>query len=162
MSSVSANGRVNLLGHVPISLFDSVPVDTKASAYLNATQGGWYNTPLSVAFFSEENVQSIQDTLRYQVYQTTGRTIAVQDYDALKAIMRGTFLRTSKNLPDNIKGQIQCLNSRVLEVATRSVMSGLDSYTAYIRDVSTLAVPLQLPILSSNKGEDPLEFKSWF
>ena len=162
MSSVNANGRVNLLGHAPIELFDSIPVETKASAYINATQGGWYDTPLSIGFFSEENVQSLQNTLRYNIYQKTGRTIAVQDYDSLKAIMRGTFLRTAKNLPENIKEQIQCLNSHVLEVATRSVMSGLDSYTAYIRDVSTLAVPLQLPVLSSNKGKDPLEFKSWF
>ena len=164
MSSLhkTANGRVDLLGHVPISLFDAIPVATTASAYQDATKGGWYNTPLSIAFFSEENVASLQAQLRYSVFQKTNKTIGVQDYDALKAIMRAVFLRTSKNLPDNIKGQIQCLNARTLEIATKNVLSGLESHAAYVRDVSTLPTPLLPPVLSSTKGENPLEFKGWF
>ena len=161
-SNNPANGRVDLMGHVPISLFDSIPVATTASAYQNATQGGWYNTPLSVPFFSEENVSSLQAQLRYAVFQRTSKTIGIQDYDALKAIMRAVFLRTSKNLPDNIKGQIQCLNARTLEIASKSVISGLESHEAYVRDVSVLPVPMRPPALSSTKGEKPLEFKGWF
>ena len=162
MSSSQANGRVDLLGHSPIALFDAIPVDSKATPYLNATQGGWYDTPLSVAFFSTENVGSIQNQLRHTVYKETGKTIAIQDYDTLKSIMRSVFLTASRNLAGDIKGQITRLNGHVLDVSCKSVLSGLTSYTAYIRDVSTLAVPMQLPTLSSTKGQDPLEFKRWF
>lgn len=162
MSSSQANGRVDLLGHTPIALFDAIPVDSKPTPYLNATQGGWYDTPLSIAFFSEENVGSLQNQLRYSIYKKTGKTIAIQDYDTLKSIMRGVFLTTSRNLAGDIKGQIACLNGHVLDAACTSVLSGLASYTAYIRDVSTMAVPMQLPTLSSTKGQDPLEFKRWF
>jgi len=162
MPSSQANGRVDLLGHSPIALFDAIPVDSKATPYLNATQGGWYDTPLSMAFFSTENVGSIQNQLRHSVYKKTGKTIAIQDYDTLKSIMRSVFLTASRNLAGDIKGQITCLNGHVLDVSCKSVLSGLTSYTAYIRDVSTLAVPMQLPTLSSTKGQDPLEFKRWF
>ena len=159
---MSGNGRVNLLGHAPIALFDSIPVKAKASAYLNATEGGWYNTPLSIAFFSEENVQAMQDRLRYDVHKATGSVIGIQDYDSLKAIMRAVFLRTSRNLPTEIKDQIRCMNDQSIAIATKSVLSGLASHQAYVRDVSTLAVPLQMPVLSSTKGENTLEFKGWF
>ena len=162
MSSLQANGRVDLLGHAPIALFDAIPVDVKPTPYLNATKGGWYNTPLSMAFFSTENVRSIQNQLRHTVYMKTGKTIAVQDYDTLKSIMRAVFLTASRNLAGDIQGQITRLNSHVLDISSKSVISSLTSYTAYIRDVSTLAVPMQLPTLSSTKGQDPLEFKRWF
>lgn len=162
MTSHSANGRVDLLGHVPIALYDTVPVKTTASTYQDATKGGWYNTPLSIAFFSEENIQSLQDQLRYGVFKETNSIIGVQDYDALKAIMRAVFLRTSKNLPTNIKGQITCLNARTLEIAMKSVLSGLASHAAYVRDVSVLPVPMRHPVQSSTKGENTLEFKGWF
>ena len=157
-----ANGRVDLLGHVPIALFDAIPVETKASAYLNATQGGWYNTPLSVAFFSAENVQALQDHLRFKVHEKTHHTIGIQDYDALKAIMRGVFLRTSRNLPTDIKKQISCLNNQTMSIALGNVLNSLASHQAYVRDISTLPVPMQTPVLSSTKGQNTLEFKGWF
>lgn len=158
----SANGRVDLLGHAPIMLFDAIPVSTTASEYQDATKGGWYETPLSVAFFSKENITSLQDQLRFTVFQKTNNVIGIQDYDALKAIMRAVFLRTSKNLPENISGQIQCLNARTLEISVKSVLSGLESHAMYVRDVSILPTPMRPPILSSTKGEQPLEFKRWF
>jgi hypothetical protein len=161
-ATTTGNGRVDLLGHAPIALFDPIPVETKASAYLNATQGGWYNTPLSIAFFSAENVQALQNQLRFAVFEKTNFAIGIQDYDTLKSIMWAVFLRTSRNLPTNLKSQIQCLNSRTLEIATRSVLSGLESHIAYVRDISTLAVPPRNPILTSTKGQQPLEFKGWF
>jgi len=100
------NGRVDILGPNlpdPFSLYDKIPV-AQTTSYKDALQGNWTKSPLSCAFFSAENIQIIQNGIRAGVYNSSkGRyTVAPQNEDTLKIIMRSIFLQSAMNLPTNI------------------------------------------------------------
>ena len=99
-----ANGRVNLLEHTNdiFTLYDKIPVNQKATAYTDALTGNWTDSPLSIAFFSKENVQINQDAIRAIVHKKTNKVISEQNEDILKIIMRSIFLQYSANDSTNI------------------------------------------------------------
>ena len=68
----------------------------------------------------------------------------------------------SKNVAQDIPGQIQALNDLVLNYAVNQVYGEAEGYMKYKRDASTLVMPLSLPILSSMKSSKQLELKKWF
>jgi hypothetical protein len=165
MSSLSVNGRVNILNdnsNDVFQLFDKIPVNNKASAYTDAMMGNWSATNLSRAFFSTSNIIILQNGIRAQVYKRTRKFIGQQSEDNLKIVMRSIFLQNAANLPKDITGQIVALNKTVYDYCVPSVINELDGYVKYIRDVSTLAVPMSRPMYSSMRGSNPLEFKAWF
>jgi hypothetical protein len=165
MDCTRTNGRVNITGPVTSVLFsmqDRVPV-SQCAGYRDAMVGNWYNTRLSDAFFSERNIQVIQNGLRAGVYQMShGQyTVAEQNCDELKIIMRSVFLQYSKNLPGDIAGQIAVLNAQVLSYAVKQVYGEAQGYMRYKQDVSTLVVPLPAPVLSYTNDKQ-LELKHFF
>jgi uncharacterized membrane protein YvbJ len=118
---------------------------------------------LSNAFFSKENTQIIQNGIRAGVYKKSGetQTISEQDYDTLKIIMRNVFLENSKNQPNNIRQQIAELNQIVLNYCIDQVMGELKGYMTYLKDITTMHVPIDHPKMSNVKHKD-LQMKSWF
>ena len=52
-------------------------------------------TPLTFLFFSDKNIQNIQNILRYNVYKQTNYTIDNQSTNELMIIMRSLFLEYS-------------------------------------------------------------------
>jgi len=159
------NGRVNIKSPNTSSLFqmyDKIPAN-QCVTFRNATEGLWNQTDLSQAFFSQQNIQIIQNGIRAGVYhKSNGQyTICQQDCDSLKIIMRSVFLQYSANQPKNISQQIEELNKIVLNYCIQQVYSEAQGYMKYIDDASTLVVPIAHPIQSSNTDRQ-LEFKRWF
>jgi hypothetical protein len=76
--------------------------------------------------------------------------------------MRSVFLQYSANRPDHITEQIKALNNKVLAYCVPNIVGEIDGYLKYRRDISTLAMPLQMPAKISNKGSKGLELKPWF
>ena len=160
------NGRVDILGPNdpdPFSLYDKIPV-RQNTAYQNALEGNWNPNVLSCAFFSSDNIQIIQNSIRAGVYEASkGRfKIGPQNEDSLKIIMRSIFLQSALNLPTHIEEQIKALNKLVTDYAVPQVSSEATAYIKYKNDVSNLAVPLANPAYVSQKGQFPLELKPWF
>jgi hypothetical protein len=163
--SKSSNGRVDIKSPNTLNLFalyDKIPAH-QCSSYRNPTEGLWENTLLSTIFFSKENIQILQNGIRAGIYhKSKGQyVIPPQDCDALKIIMRSTFLQHASNQPDNIKDQIIQLNEMVLNYCIQQVYSEAQGYIKYISDVSTLAIPMAPPVMA-NVNDKQLEFKGWF
>jgi hypothetical protein len=159
------NGRVNIKSPNTSALFemyDKIPAN-QCTTFRNATEGLWNQTPLSQAFFSQQNIQIIQNGIRAGVYHRSNGQyiIAPQDCDSLKIIMRSVFLQYAANQPLNIPQQIEELNKMVLNYCIQQVYSEAQGYMKYVDDVSTLVVPIAHPIQASNTDRQ-LEFKSWF
>jgi len=159
------NGRVNIKSPNTSALFemyDKIPAN-QCTTFRNATEGLWNQTPLSQAFFSQQNIQIIQNGIRAGVYHRSNGQyiIAPQDCDSLKIIMRSIFLQYAANQPLNIPQQIEELNKMVLNYCIQQVYSEAQGYMKYVDDVSTLVVPIAHPIQASNTDRQ-LEFKSWF
>ena len=159
------NGRVNIKSPNTSALFqmyDKIPAN-QCLTFRNATEGLWDQTTLSQIFFSQQNIQIIQNGIRAGVYhKSNGQyTIGPQDCDSLKIIMRSVFLQYSANQPKNIPQQIAELNKIVLNYCIQQVYSEAQGYMKYIDDASTLVVPIAHPVQASNTDRQ-LEFKKWF
>ena len=157
---MKSNGRIDLL-HAPnpISLYDK-PVYT--SSYNDAMTGNWADTPLSIAFFSQENQQILQNGIRAGVYKMSGNKsiISQQSNSSLKIIMRAIFLEHSKNNYTDIRNQIEVLNQHVLKYSIPRIYGETQGYLKYLQDASTLVVPLSNPI--SMSLDKTLELKPFF
>ena len=161
------NGRVNIMEpdmdtSSLFKMYDKIPVSDPAS-FRNATEGIWNSTALSDAFFSKENVQNIQAEIKNGVYKKSNHQYRIcdQNEDTLKIIMRSIYLQNSKNQPDNITQQIKELNDIVIKYCVHQLYGEADGYIKYKRDVSTMSVPLSLPVSSSYKHKT-LKLKPFF
>ena len=159
------NGRVDIKTPNTSTLFqmyDKIPAN-QCVTFRNATEGLWSSSSLSQAFFSQQNIQIIQNGIRAGVYKRSNSqyVIAPQDCDSLKIIMRSVFLQYSANQPDNIPQQINQLNKIVLDYCIQQVYSEAQGYIKYINDASTLVVPISHPVMADNNDRQ-LELKSWF
>jgi len=159
------NGRINIKSPNTSALFqmyDKIPAN-QCVTFRNPTEGLWDNTSLSQAFFSQDNIQIIQNGIRAGVYhRSNGQyVIGPQDCDSIKIVMRSVFLQHAANQPNNISQQIEELNKIVLNYCIQQVYSEAQGYMKYVDDVSTLVVPIAHPVQASNTDRQ-LEFKSWF
>ena len=161
----TTNGRIDIKTPNTSALFqmyDKIPAN-QCVTFRNATEGLWSQTPLSQAFFSQQNIQIIQNGIRAGVYnRSNGQyVIGPQDCDSLKIVMRSVFLQYSANQPKNYQQQITQLNKIVLEYCVQQVYSEAQGYMKYVDDASTLVVPLAHPVMTSNNDRQ-LELKPWF
>ena len=159
------NGRVDIKTPNTSNLFqmyDKIPAN-QCVTFRNATEGLWNSTALSQTFFSNQNIQIIQNGIRFGVYKLSNGqyTIGPQDCDSLKIIMRSVFLQHSANQEHNISKQISDLNKIVCNYCVQQVYSEAQGYMKYINDVSTLVVPIAHPVMTSNNDRQ-LELKKWF
>jgi hypothetical protein len=159
------NGRIDIKSPNTSALFemyDKIPAN-QCVTFRNPTEGLWTDTYLSQAFFSQQNIQIIQNGIRAGVYhRSNGQyTIAPQDCDSLKIVMRSVYLQHAANQPNNITQQVAELNKIVLNYCIQQVYSEAQGYMKYIDDASTLVVPIAHPVMANNTDRE-LEFKTWF
>ena len=167
---IVANGRVNLLDATYSQnpqITDSTNTSltnkgTGSSSYKEAMTGNWERSVLSDTFFSRENIQIIQNGIRAGVYEMSNNqySIAEQDVDTIKTIMRAVFLEHATNNSTHVRDQIQKLNQIILEFSIKQVYGEAEGYMKYKRDVSVLPVPMAHPTHINNTKT--LELKPWF
>ena len=158
---LKSNGRVDILGPIgpQFGFADKIPV-RECTTYHDALIGTWTDTPLSVLFFSKENIQIIQNAIKKGVYDRSNKQFVIgeQNCDELKIIMRSIYLQNSENLPLNLTEQIAELNSLVLEYSIKQIYNSAVSYLKYRHDASNMYTVQNHPINSSSKG-NTLELK---
>ena len=146
------NGRVNLEEpenpDARFQMFERIAVKNKATEYRDPLTGVLEDTMLSRVFFSEGNIQIIQNGLRAGVHERSGeRNIILppQSIDVLKTFMRDTFIQYSTFEPDNITNQVERINALLLEQMVPMLYSEAIGYLKYLEDSSRLVVPMELP-----------------
>ena len=166
----SSNGRVDIINKQLnpdisklFSMYDKIPANQCAS-YRDSTLGLWTETNLSLTFFSKKNIQIIQNGIRAGVYEFSNGQylIGEQDCDSLKIIMRSIFLQHAANQNNDIQEQVFQLNQIVLDYCIGQVYGEATGYMKYLKDVSTLAVPLANPIQASQFDRKDFKLKPWF
>ena len=158
------NGRVDIISeHPPNSLLLQDKIPTNNNSFHSSLNGIQESSNLSTAFFSQQNIKIIQNAIRKGIYdKSNGQyTISEQNYDTLKIIMRSIYLQNSCNLETNITKQIITLNNLVIDYSINQIYGEVTGYIKYKNDISTLAVPMNLPIYA-NKTTNTLELKPWF
>jgi|CryBogDrversion2_2_1035213.scaffolds.fasta_scaffold10126_2 Family of unknown function (DUF5761) len=109
-------------------------------------------TPLSDAFFSDFNRETIQQKLISDIKAKTGYTIDRQPDADVQGLMRKVYVNMASNYYDNVRSQVENMNSKVLYEAESQVMTGVLQQIVYLQDISTNPVPFASPINTSTYG----------
>jgi hypothetical protein len=171
-SSSQQNGRVSLEARPSAGGFLENPqqggfghrisVDTNPAQDL--MRGNWTENKLSQTFFGPENTRIIQNEIKNEIYNRSGNkrwVIDDQSVDELQIVMRSIFLQYSKNLDNNIPGQIKVLNDLVIEWCVPRILSEIGMYQYYLNDISKLPVPMSHPASQSSAGTKSLPFRKF-
>lgn len=113
---------------------------------------GKTGSPLYQAFFSNSNVDEIQELIQDEVEKITGVSIRKQDHRDLWNVMQSVFSVNSFNPNGNIGNQVQWMNSIVARKCVSQVVTGLQMYKMYINDISLPIRPNSLPLYTSSYG----------
>lgn len=161
------NGRINIVNSddpdARFKMFEKVSVKNKSTEYREALNGLQEESVLSKVYFSEGNIQILQNGLRSGVYHMSNQEIVVppQNVDNLKIIMRSIYLQYAKHSEqESVTSQVEKLNKMVLDYAILSVYNEAKAYMNYCRDQSTLVMPMEMP-KSVDRDHKHLEFKSF-
>ncbi len=156
------NGRVNFAASVSAggslsTNFTGFDYEKKAEPEFvdDMTRGNWEQNALSTAFFSGRNIDIIQNAIRSEVYKRSGDkqwVIDPQSVDELKIVMRAQYYTYGKNLEQNIPGQVAELNKLVIDWVVPRLMSEVQHHFFYLKDISTLPVPISHPVHMSSAG----------
>jgi hypothetical protein len=124
-----------------------------------AVKGLIYNTPVSDLFFSANNIDALQQGIRYSVYRASGKhhVIGRQSDVDLILIMKGTYMEHAQHISGHTVGQVKRLNKHVLDYVVPRILTEVDTYLKYRHDVSTLPVPMERAPMMSQKGTRVLE-----
>jgi len=138
------NGVVDILGTRPeksFPLFYEEKNTENASRSLGNIHG---SNPLNKTFFSPQNVDLLQDTIRKSVFDRSNgvHIIGRQSDIELKIIMRSIYLQYSKNMSNNIDSQIKILNELVVNVCVPKIITNVEQYLGYKQDISKLPTPM--------------------
>jgi hypothetical protein len=151
------NGRIQLID-APNHL---VLYDQKTTSHFENIRSA--PSALSTAFFSDANLQIVQNGIRAGVYNMSRQkyTIAAQPAENLQIIMRYIFLEHSVHQQGNVAEQIGHLNDLIFNYAVPKFYAEAKAYLIYLRDIDTLVVPLSTPISTTQK-DTTLELKNFF
>jgi hypothetical protein len=129
-----------------------------------ALRGIQSDSTLSQVFFSKQNIDLIQNQIRYNVWIKSNKKhiIGRQSDTELEIVMRSIYLQYSKNLQYNIKEQIEELNSMILKYCIPNILSEVEQYLSYKQNVSSLPQPMERPQSLSSAGSKTLELKNFF
>ncbi len=143
-------GQVTDMAAYPMFQEDDLRPTTARKQATGKVEGNMLNQ----LFLSPENIEYLQQRIRYEVYRASGeQTIIGRQSDTeLLIIMRSIYLTYGKNLVQNVKGQIRELNDLVLEDCVPKILSAVQGELRYLYDASTCPMPLSMPANMSNKG----------
>jgi len=117
-------------------------------------------TPLSAAFFSTFNRETIQKLIRDAVKAQTGWSIGQQSDLDLQTFMRVVYTDLVRDPYSDMKNQIEGMNAEVVSRAKDVVISGILQQLVYLRDISENPTPLAAPASVSTHGNKiPSNFK---
>jgi membrane carboxypeptidase/penicillin-binding protein len=109
-------------------------------------------TPLSNAFFSDFNKETIQQNLISKIKNQTGYVIDRQNDADIQGLMRKVYINMAANEYDNVKNNVGTMNEKVVDEASQFVLTGVLQQIVYLQDISTNPVPLSMPVSTSTYG----------
>jgi hypothetical protein len=166
MDNIPTPGRVNLEAQnaTEVARLPGFQYYTQAfkTAGQDGIRGNWEPNTLNQTFFSAANFQIVQNKIRYEVYKQTGKVIDPQSTDDLFMVMRAIYLSYGRNLPTNIREQIEELNNYVTDWCVPKIAAEVGMYEQYLRDIDAMPIPMAHPVSQSSAGSKSLPFKPFF
>ena len=115
-------------------------------------------------YFSDFNIDALQDGIRYKVFTETQKVISPQSNFDLVTTMRSVYLQYGQNLPDRIVEQVRALNCLVLKFCVKRIVSEIGARQQYLKDITQDGYSQVLMGRAENvssKGDRSLTGRSW-
>lgn len=109
-------------------------------------------SPLSETFFSNANLEYLQKAIIESVKKDTGYTIGRQNDMDLYNLMKKVYTDYVVTDTSDVAPQVSKMNSVVVAEATRTIKSAVIADLMYLKDISTLPVPPEIPKSTSIYG----------
>jgi len=121
-------------------------------------------TPLNQAFFSEENMDYLQQEIRYRVWVKSANKHVIdrQRPDDLKTVMRSYYLQFSRNVPGEERKEMQDLDERVINFCVDDILGSINMYLYNQKELLDFPDPIGRPVNPHVAGTKSREFKSFF
>lgn len=112
-------------------------------------------TDVNTAFFSQENVDLLQERIRDTVRGMVNANIDRQSDVDLKIVMRSYYLQYAGD-------SVEQLNERVIAFSANRIAVEVEAYRYYRKDILDFPDPIQRPIETNVYGTRTGELKSFF
>lgn len=112
-------------------------------------------TDVNTAFFSQENVDLLQERIRDAVRGMVNANIDRQSDVDLKIVMRSYYLQYAGD-------SVEQLNERVIAFSANRIAVEVEAYRYYRKDILDFPDPIQRPIETNVYGTRTGELKSFF
>jgi len=116
---------------------------------------------LTKLYFSNDNMELLQDEIRKYVGYNTNISIGKQSYDDLKIIMMANYNLHKNKLTGhkNILDQVKYLNRNVILECSKIIMNNLEQYKVYRSNINQSLNILPHPEHVSSAGSRSNELK---
>ncbi len=153
------NGLVNAMDDTTFNFIYNN--ERKTETPLNVISRTLTSTKVADLFFSDANIDILQEGLKNMVYnKTNGRyNIGKQNETELKIVMRSIYFQFAKNIPCNIMNQVKELNTRVINWCVPEIIANIELHNKFKEDITKLPVPLQRAEIMTLKGTKTLEYR---
>lgn len=155
MENYGNNGLItdiNIVGNITSDIQDKPLFDDYGK---NSVKDIFEDSHMSQIFFSEDNINNIHKLIRYRVYKETNKIIEKQSNKDMLIIMRSIFLQygdASISTINALKEEIIKLNEKATGYAVNNIVSHLGQHDTYIKDISTMPRPMDLPVYDNKKN----------
>lgn len=120
------------------------------------------NTTLNEQFFSESNMNVLQERIQREVRQMVNAEIGRQSEPDLMLVMRSYYLQYARNNPDEVATELIDLNERVVGFCSNRIAVEVEAYRYFRQDILDFPTPIARPIDTQVYGTRTGELKSFF
>ncbi len=128
---------------------------TEGSIQKSLLQGTQTPTPLGELFFSAENINRLQQMIKYEVYVRTNGKYKLevdQNESDLLVVMRAVYISDAMNQPYRLVHQVKILNHRTIERIVPDMVSMIKQDEEYVKQLDRPLDPIPLPVNVNNAG----------
>ena len=117
------------------------------------------NTPLNTLFFSQSNIDNLQQKIHDAVLEMSKGeyNLSRQSEADLMLIMRSYYLQYAETNPDEVARELDQLNQRVIAYSSNRIMVEIVAYKRYRKDIldfpEPMAHPVDMHIFGTRTGE---------
>ena len=118
------------------------------------------STSLNEAFFSQANMDLLQQQIQMAVRGMVNATIDRQSEPDLMMVMRSYYLQYAEN--NGSPGELETLNERVVRFCANRISVEVEAYRNYRKEILDFPEPIARPIDTQVFGTRTGELKSFF
>ena len=136
-----------------IQMNDNFAINKQSTFYDRSASNNYEKNPISIAYFSKQNLQIIQNAIRQKVYQLSQQKFIIPppNSDFLYNIMSSIFHQFGEYNLQNPKQEIVRLNTIVIDKLSQHIYSQCISQKNYVSQIDKVVMPMDLPKQSGDR-----------